>query len=325
MSLRVVVLGQVPAGLSFQLPALFSSMDLSLVGHPTDRASTLAALQPTAQAGLPDIALVSTTIGDMSAFELLGGLAPTERPAAMVFVGTRADDAVAAFDLQATDFVLWPAELARVQEALTRARQLVLQRALVRTADDLQRLIGEASALGGLDVPIARGAEGDARRRRSFGGAATGTLVATAPWRTAKPSDARGGGAARAREGTDEAVLDLTREDGGRAGSATPPLRVLVREGRRTRFVPLSEVDWFEADGNYIRVHAAREQYRTRGTITAIENALDPRQFVRIHRRIVVNMERVREMSPLPGGDGLLVLGDGSTLRLSRTYRARVR
>jgi len=100
---------------------------------------------------------------------------------------------------------------------------------------------------------------------------------------------------------------------------------VLVREGRRTRFVPLSDVDWFEADGNYILVHAAGEKYRTRGTITSIESALDPRQFVRIHRRVVVNMDRVREMSPLPGGDGLLLLGDGSTLRLSRTYRSRVR
>jgi len=120
-------------------------------------------------------------------------------------------------------------------------------------------------------------------------------------------------------------VLDLSQEDGGRADADGRPLRVLVREGRRTRFVPLVDVDWFEADGNYIRVHTGGEEYRTRGTISAIETALDPRQFVRIHRRVVVNMDRVREMSPLPGGDGLLVLGDGSTLRLSRTYRSRVR
>jgi two-component system LytT family response regulator len=324
MSLRVVVLGQVPLGLSAQLPALLASMDLSQIGHATDRQSTLAALQPTIQSPLPDIALVSTTLDEGTAFDLLRDLTPAQRPAALVVVGTTEADAVAAFDLQATDFVLWPAELPRVQEALGRARQVVLQRALLRTADELQRLIGEASALGGVELPGARGGEGEARRRRTFGGASTGTLVASAPWRSAKPTDARTAGA-RAPSGSDEAVLDLTREDGGRAGGATPPLRVLVREGRRTRFVPLAEVDWFEADGNYIRVHAAREQYRTRGTITAIENALDPRQFVRIHRRIVVNMDRVREMSPLPGGDGLLVLGDGSTLRLSRTYRARVR
>ena len=146
------------------------------------------------------------------------------------------------------------------------------------------------------------------------------------PWRPASrsaPVRALGGG-----EAAPEAVLDLAQEDGGRAAPGngdSPPLRVLVREGRRTRFVPLSEVDWFEADGNYIVVHATGASYRTRGTITAIESALDPRQFVRIHRRMVVNMDRVREMTPLPGGDGLLLLGDGVTLRLSRTYRSRVR
>ncbi|MBY0489916.1 MAG: response regulator transcription factor [Gemmatimonadaceae bacterium] len=317
MSLRVVVLGQVPAPLAAQLPAMLSAMDLSLVAQATDRRAALAALTATP---LPDIALLAATLADGAAFSLVRELPAAQRPAALVAIGTKEEEAVAAFDVQATDFVLWPADASRVEEALTRARQVVVHRALARTADELQRLIGEASALGVLE-PVA-GAAGDGRRRRHFGGAATGTLVASNPWRNGSRPDARSGRAAGAG---DESVLDLSREDGGRAGQATPPLRVLVREGRRTRFVPLAEVDWFEADGNYIRVHAAGETYRTRGTITAIENALDPRQFVRIHRRIVVNMDRVREMSPLPGGDGLLVLGDGSTLRLSRTYRARVR
>lgn len=315
MSLRVVVLGQVPAPLADQLPTMLSSMDLSLVAQATDRAAAQAALTITPT---PDIAVVAATLADGPSFALLRAVTAAQRPTAVVAIGTSDADAVAAFDVQATDFVLWPAASSRVEEALTRARQVVLQRALLRTADELQRLIGEASALGVMDV----GGASDGRRRRSFGGAATGTLVASAPWRAGARPDTR---AARASANGDDSVLDLSREDGGRAGLATPPLRVLVREGRRTRFVPLAEVDWFEADGNYIRVHASGEVYRTRGTITAIENALDPRQFVRIHRRIVVNMDRVREMSPLPGGDGLLVLGDGSTLRLSRTYRARVR
>lgn len=317
MSFRVVVLGQVPVSLAAQLPAMLSAMDLSLVAQATDRSAALAALTAAPQ---PDIALVAATFPDGAAFSTLRELSAAQRPAAVVAIGTQDGDAVAAFDVQATDFVLWPAETSRVEDALTRARQVVVQRALQRTADELQRLIGEASALGVVEGSGSR--DGDHRRRRSFGGAATGTLVASAPWRTAGRVDGRAGRVAGA---ADESVLDLSREDGGRAGQATPPLRVLVREGRRTRFVPLAEVDWFEADGNYIRVHGAGEAYRTRGTITAIENALDPRQFVRIHRRIVVNMDRVREMSPLPGGDGLLVLGDGSTLRLSRTYRARVR
>ena len=149
-----------------------------------------------------------------------------------------------------------------------------------------------------------------------------------ARWRNAIAVPVQAAAATRARTGgAAEGVLDLTQtpEQVGSAVQDGRPLRVLVREGRRTRFIPLADVDWFEADGNYILVHAADQRYRTRGTITAIESGLDPRQFVRIHRRMVVNMDRVREMSPLPGGDGLLVLGGGTTLRLSRTYRARVR
>jgi len=168
------------------------------------------------------------------------------------------------------------------------------------------------------------------RREATLAGATRAGVgsVGGSRWRRATSVPVQLGGAGGASNApVNEGVLDLAQA--GETASATAhdgrPLRVLVREGRRTRFIPLSDVDWFEADGNYILVHAGEQRYRTRGTITAIESGLDPRQFVRIHRRMVVNMDRVREMSPLPGGDGLLVLGSGTTLRLSRTYRARVR
>lgn len=322
-----------------------------LVGHAVD--STTATAELTAP--VPDIAILGSTFADgVSGFDLLRAIPSAQRPVACVVIGARDEDAVAAFELQATDFVLWPTTPTRLRDALSRARQQVLQLALLRTADELRRLLGEANAAGGMvrnrpfaahatqlatagiatrpSVAVAdrgtphgetTGRGAGARQRLGAGVAGSGTFVATSPWRAAvRGADAR---PARGRETAEDAVLDLSREDGGRADSEERPLRVLVREGRRTRFVPLSDVDWFEADGNYIRVHATGAAYRTRGTISAIETALDPRQFVRIHRRVVVNMDRVREMSPLPGGDGLLVLGDGSTLRLSRTYRSRVR
>lgn len=324
MSLRVVVLGQVPPALPTHLSALLSALDGSLVGVATDAGTARSLLA----APIPDVAIVTSSFNDGPVHPFLRALPLSARPVALIAVGTRDEEAVAAFELQATDFVLWPAPVERLEDALVRARQVVLQRALLRTADELQRLIGEATQVGGIDLAAlfasrngaiaADGDNGARGARRAFGGGGTGTLVPTAPARLRR-GDLRAGGF------TEDAVLDLSREDGGRSAADGPPLRVLVREGRRTRFVPLAEVDWFEADGNYIRVHAAGEQYRTRGTITAIETALDPRQFVRIHRRVVVNMDRVREMTPLPGGDGLLLLGDGNTLRLSRTYRARVR
>ncbi len=345
MALRVVVLGQVPASLPEQLAHLSASLDVSVLGYYADSSSARAALSP-----VPDIALVSAELTDMSGFALVQSLATSERPTAIVFASAREEDAVHAFELQATDFVPVPVAAERLRDAIARARQQVLQVALLRTADELQRLIGEASASGNLELgalftrasgnghangngnghgnaaTLEQEEGADARRRKRASGQSTGTLIPSTPWRAARNTEHS---LARfTRDEAEEPVLDLTQDDGGRASSGygdARPLRVLVREGRRTRFVPLSDVDWFEADGNYILVHAAGEKYRTRGTITAIESALDPRQFVRIHRRIVVNMDRVREMSPLPGGDGLLMLGNGSTLRLSRTYRSRVR
>ena len=349
MPLRVVVLGQVPASVPELLAHLTPTLDVSVLGYHADSLSARAALSP-----VPDIALVSAELADMSGFAFVQSLTAAERPTAIVFASAREEDAVHAFELQATDFVPVPVVAVRLRDAMARARQQVLQVALLRTADELQRLIGEANASGSLELGTlftrAAGSGqasgqasgqlpgpghaavldqengGDARRRRRANGQSTGTLIPSTPWRAARTTEHS---VARfTRDEGEEPVLDLTQDDGGRASSGygdARPLRVLVREGRRTRFVPLSDVDWFEADGNYILVHAAGEKYRTRGTITAIESALDPRQFVRIHRRIVVNMDRVREMSPLPGGDGLLMLGDGSTLRLSRTYRSRVR
>lgn len=286
MPVRVVVFGESPADLVSQITALPASLDLHFVASHTDSAAARAALQ----ASVPDIAVVQGMLRDGSGFDLIAALPATSRPPAVVFVSAREVDAVQAFELRATDFVMAPAEPVRFRAALVRARNQVRQLAVLRTADELQRLLGPVAADEGSETATATG------------------------W--------------PARD-VDDSVLDLaTVHAPGGSSTTTPagsPRRVLVRQGRRTRFVPLSEVDWFEADGNYIVVHAGAERYRTRGTISAIEAVLDPRQFVRIHRRLVVNMDRVRELTPLPGGDGMLMLGDGSTLRLSRTYRSRVR
>ena len=148
MPLRVVVLGQVPPALQQQLSELASSMDLTLIGPVSD----LTAAQTALSSPVPDIAVVSTAMSDGSGFSFVRNLPSAQRPVSVIFVGSKDEDAVAAFELQATDFVLWPASSARVNEALTRARQQVLQLALLRTADELQRLLGEATAAGGVDL-----------------------------------------------------------------------------------------------------------------------------------------------------------------------------
>ncbi len=99
--------------------------------------------------------------------------------------------------------------------------------------------------------------------------------------------------------------------------------RLVVREGGRIFFLRAEEIDWIEAAGNYLRLHAARQSHLIRETMAGIEAQLDPAKFTRIHRSTIVNLDRVRELLPGPHGDSTLLLRDGTRLTLSRTFRAR--
>lgn len=103
-----------------------------------------------------------------------------------------------------------------------------------------------------------------------------------------------------------------------------PPERFVVRTPGRIVFLPLAEVDWIEAAGNYVYVHAGRERHLIRGTLKAIESRFASR-FARIHRSAIVNLERVRELTPRAHGDCEVVLRGGARLPVSRTFAARLR
>jgi two-component system LytT family response regulator len=97
--------------------------------------------------------------------------------------------------------------------------------------------------------------------------------------------------------------------------------RLMVKHDGRVFFVKVTDVDWFEASGNYVRVHVGRASHLIRETMHGIEAQLDPNLFARIHRAVIVNMDRIRELQPWFAGDYIVILRDGRQLKLSRTYR----
>jgi len=101
--------------------------------------------------------------------------------------------------------------------------------------------------------------------------------------------------------------------------------RLVVKEGGRVFFLRAEEIDWVEAQGNYARLHIGRETHLVRETMARLEAGLDPKQFARIHRSTIVNLERVRELLPDFHGDSVVVLRDATRLTLSRGYRERFR
>ena len=97
--------------------------------------------------------------------------------------------------------------------------------------------------------------------------------------------------------------------------------RLMVKHDGRVTFVKVSDVDWFEASGNYVCVHAGKVNHLIRETMHHIEAQLDPSMFVRIHRAVIVNIDRIKELQPWFAGDYVVILCDGRQLKLSRTYR----
>jgi len=104
-----------------------------------------------------------------------------------------------------------------------------------------------------------------------------------------------------------------------------PPLdRVLIKSSGDIYFLKADEIDWIEAEGDYMKFHAGGRSHLMRETMARLEARLDPKRFIRIHRSTIVNIDRLRKLSPLFAGEYSVVLQDGTKLRLSRGYHDRI-
>jgi two-component system LytT family response regulator len=102
------------------------------------------------------------------------------------------------------------------------------------------------------------------------------------------------------------------------------PDRLVFKENGRIIFLQPENIDWIEADGNYVRVHAGASAHYVRETLASLESQLLPERFMRISRSILVNLDRIKELHPLFYGDYAVILKDGSRLSMSRNYRDRL-
>jgi len=119
-------------------------------------------------------------------------------------------------------------------------------------------------------------------------------------------------------------VVDSARLGGRSIARSRYTVRFAVRDRDRYLLVRTAEIDWIEAAANYVRLNTRGRGLLLRMTISDMEARLDPAVFTRIHRSIIVNTARIQEIRPDPHGDFGVVLTDGRTLRMSRTYRGRL-
>jgi two-component system LytT family response regulator len=114
------------------------------------------------------------------------------------------------------------------------------------------------------------------------------------------------------------ALLDEARGDRGYLQ------RLVVPAGHRSIFIRTDEIDWIEAERNYIRLHVRSQAHLLRENLSRIESALDPAKFCRIHRSTIVNIDRIHAVESFARGEYLVTLHDGTKLNSGRSYRDRL-
>jgi two-component system LytT family response regulator len=105
----------------------------------------------------------------------------------------------------------------------------------------------------------------------------------------------------------------------------TPLERILVREGSRVHVIPVSSVDYFEAQDDYVCVAAGGKRLLKQQTLGDLETLLDPQRFVRVHRSFILNVERLGRLELYAKDSRLAILADGTHIPVSRTGYARLK
>jgi len=268
---------------------LQSEADVEVVGEAESGHEAVALIRELR----PDLVCLDVQMPGLDGFgvlrELDGGHVPM-----VLFVTAYDEHAQRAFDVHAVDYVLKPVDEDRFRAAFDKARK---QRANAVAAVRLGELLETVRRLAG-------GSAAMAEARDEGGGGAMRSGLANES-ETASANAAPG--------------ANSVASAGGRFAS-----RILVKQDGRMFFVKTAEIDWIEADRNYVRLHVGKASHTIRERIGHLEETLDPRLFARIHRSTIVNLNRVREMQQWFSGDYVVILEDGTRLRLSRHYRDRV-
>jgi two-component system LytT family response regulator len=122
----------------------------------------------------------------------------------------------------------------------------------------------------------------------------------------------------REKEGVDEGLLALLQEI---RPQSQPLERVVIKSNGRVFFLKTEQIDWIEAQGKYVLIHAGKGSHLVREGMNILETKLDPKKFVRIHKSSIVNLDRIHQLHPWFHGDYKVLLYNGTELTLSRRFR----
>ena len=283
-TVRVLIVDDEPLARDCMRIALHGIPGVTIVAECGDGASAVEAIRRHG----PDVVLLDVQMPGLDGFAVLERLDVASMPV-VVFVTAFDSHAIRAFEVHALDYVLKPFPDERLVAAVDRARETIQERRNGELGRRLAEFVQSWQAGARAPAPDSLGAV------------------------RAKP------GSGASIDGLD-ASIDLEHEaaEPHRPGGQSYIGRFAVRSDGRVRFVAAADVDWIEADGNYMVLHVGETRHRLRASLAGLTEGLDPKQFVRIHRSVIVNVDRIREVQPWFGGDYIAILRTGAKLRVSR-------
>jgi two-component system LytT family response regulator len=284
-TVRVLIVDDEPLARDCMRLALHGVPGVTIVAECGDGHSAVDAIRRHG----PDVVLLDVQMPGLDGFAVLEQLEAATMPV-VVFVTAFDSHAIRAFEVHALDYVLKPFPDERLVAAVGRARETIQER--------------RNGELG--------------RRLADF--VQSWQAGALAPAVDALGAGASAKGATAASIDRLDASIDPEHEvsEPQRPGAPSYIGRFAVRSDGRVRFVAAADVDWIEADGNYMVLHVGEARHRLRASLAGLTEGLDPKRFVRIHRSVIVNVERIREVQPWFGGDYIAILRTGAKLRVSR-------
>ena len=98
--------------------------------------------------------------------------------------------------------------------------------------------------------------------------------------------------------------------------------RIIFKSRGRILFLPVSDIRWIGAEGNYVRLCTAAENHLLRETMVHLQDRLDPKGFLRVHRSFIVNLKYVKEVRREANGDSVVVMDNGQKVPMGRSYRS---
>ncbi|MDT0583333.1 LytR/AlgR family response regulator transcription factor [Brumicola blandensis] len=238
--------------------------EINVIGEAQDGDAAIALCQELE----PDVLFIDLQLPGINGLEVVQAIQADVMPL-VVFVSAHSEYAVDAFELNAIDYILKPANLGRLQQTIERIKERLSPHEREEEKFKLMRALGKTSGL-----PISE--------------------------------------------------LEEWLATDGPLPSALKQELVIKNSDNQRVFVPMHDINWIDAAGDYMCVHTSSENYIVRITMKKLTSQLDERIFQRIHKSTVVNIHRIKRIETLRNNQSIVDLGDNIKLKVSRNYNSAI-